>query len=152
MTSSNNRRPASGMSAEQRRLFLNHLGQSCNVSASAKVAGISSAIVYDLRRRSTPFRAAWQKALCEGYARVEAMLLEEALTKASGNILDSTLKARAHKLRVWNMVLTHHRANVRGVGHTTIAKAHGGRKRSKTELHDVIATRIERIRENLNGV
>jgi hypothetical protein len=55
--------------------------------------------VYRERLRFPAFRAQWQDALAEGYARLEAELLAEALRPASGNLKDITLKSRQMKVR-----------------------------------------------------
>ena len=101
------------LNAAKRKLFFAHLSETANVSASARVAGISSSTVYAERRRSTEFKSAWSEALTEGYARLEADLLAEALQTANGQITDGTLKARAQKHRLGISLLGVHRANAK---------------------------------------
>jgi hypothetical protein len=72
------RRQARGMTAKRRRLFLDHLAATCNVTASATAAGVNWHVAYSLRRRDTDFAAEWQAALETGYARLEALLIERA--------------------------------------------------------------------------
>lgn len=63
----------------RQRAFLSHLAETANVTDSMSRVGISGNSLYLLRRRSAGFRAAWDAALAEGYAKLEAMLLDRAL-------------------------------------------------------------------------
>ena len=101
-------------SAKARKAFLDHLAESSNVTASAKVAEVHSSLVYRERLRSPDFRAQWLEALAEGYVRLETSLLGEALVSASGTIADKTLKARDQKIKLGLSLLSAHRASVRG--------------------------------------
>lgn len=58
--------------------FLEHLAATCNVQASARAAGVSVSTVYNHRMRDADFRAGWDEALAQGYARLEAALIERA--------------------------------------------------------------------------
>lgn len=98
----------------QMDLFLDALAESSNVSASARAAGLSANAMYRERRRNGGFAARWHEALCEGFARLEAELLSEALIAPSGNVKDATLKSRAQKYRLGLALLAAHRAAVRG--------------------------------------
>ena len=106
--------PDARLNMKIRSLFLDHLAQTANVSASALAAGVKSSAVYTERRRSPAFRDAWALALAEGYARLETELLAEALQSASGRTADGTLKARAQKHRLAIALLNAHRASVKG--------------------------------------
>lgn len=108
--------PDARLNVRIRARFLDHLAQTANVSASARVAGINSSAVYAERRRSPAFRDAWVLALAEGYARLETDLLAEALQMANGRTADGTLKARAQKHRLAIALLNAHRAAVKGGG------------------------------------
>jgi len=61
--------------AKWTRLFLAHLAETSNVSASAKKAGVGTSTVYELRRADAEFNRKWQVALCEGYDNLELDLL-----------------------------------------------------------------------------
>jgi hypothetical protein len=111
------------LNAAKRKLFFGHLAETANVAASARLAGISGNTVYAERRRSPAFRAAWSEALAEGYARLEADLLAEALRPANGKASDTTLKARAQKLRLGTTLFSAHRASVRAFADTPRANA-----------------------------
>lgn len=54
-----------------RRLFLDHLAESSNVTASAQKAGISVSRAYKVRREETEFARQWLAALAEGYLHLE---------------------------------------------------------------------------------
>jgi hypothetical protein len=101
-------------SAAQMTQFLEALAESSNVAASARAAGMPGNAMYRERRRNAGFAARWHEALCEGFARLEAELLSEALVAPSGNVKDATLKSRAQKYRLGLALLAAHRAAVRG--------------------------------------
>ncbi|MBK6708205.1 MAG: hypothetical protein IPG54_12280 [Sphingomonadales bacterium] len=96
------------------KAFLAHLAQTANVSASARTAGVTTRPVYDLRRKSEGFCTKWLGALAEGYARLEANLLSEALSAPASNLKDSTLKQKQMKTRIGMALLAAHRATVKG--------------------------------------
>ena len=100
--------------AAQMTQFLESLAESSNVAASARAAGVTGNAMYRERRRNAGFAARWHEALCEGFARLEAELLSEALVAPSGNVKDATLKSRAQKYRLGLALLAAHRAAVRG--------------------------------------
>lgn len=73
---------AAGRGAWSKRkgdIFLRELAATCNVSAAGKIAGITSGQVYRRRSQDAAFRAGWNRALAEGYARLELMMLERSL-------------------------------------------------------------------------
>ena len=86
--------PDARLNMKIRSLFLDHLAQTANVSASAREAGVTSSAVYAERRRTPAFRDAWALALAEGYARLETDLLAEALQTPSGRTADGTRLSR----------------------------------------------------------
>lgn len=98
----------------QKEVFVEHLAETSNVAASARAAGVPANAMYRERRRHAEFAARWHEALCEGFARLEAELLSEALIAPSGNVKDATLKSRAQKYRLGLALLAAHRAAVRG--------------------------------------
>jgi len=63
----------------RRAIFLEHLAATCNVQASAAAAGVAVSTVYANRMRDAGFRADWDAALEQGYARLEAALIERAM-------------------------------------------------------------------------
>lgn len=58
-----------------RRLFLDHLAESSNVSASAAKAGISASRAYKVRREEAEFARQWLAALAEGFLHLEMEVL-----------------------------------------------------------------------------
>lgn len=54
-----------------RRLFLDHLAESSNVTLSAEKAGISVSRAYKVRREEAGFARQWLVALAEGYLHLE---------------------------------------------------------------------------------
>ncbi len=111
------------LNAATRKAFLIHLSETANVSASARKVDVGTSSIYAERRRLSDFRAAWTAALAEGYARLEADLLSDALTAASGNTTDATLKARAQKDRLRLALLSMHRASVKVAGGSVLLPA-----------------------------
>ena len=77
---------------QRRKIFLEHLAATCNVRRSAAAAGVTDRCVYKCRMRDAGFRAEWQAALEQGYARLEAMLLEHAMRERPIEI-DGALEA-----------------------------------------------------------
>ncbi len=61
--------------ADWSRVFLGELAATSNVSAAARLAGISTFVVYETRRTNSEFNRQWQEALCEGYDHLEMALL-----------------------------------------------------------------------------
>ena len=135
---------AKGMGAAQRATFLAELARTANVRAAAKAAGVATPVIYRLRASDERFRTRWHAALCEGYARLEAMLLEEALTRASATTSEGMLKARAQKHRLQLSLLAAHRASVRGeragAGPTPRGDS-AGAKAALLEKLDIMAAR-----------
>lgn len=118
--------------------FLDALAESSNITASARAAGLPSNSFYRERRRNADFADQWHDALCEGFVRLEAELLADALVQPSALVKDATLKARAQKYRLGLALLAAHRAAVRGIGRGTgqgtgRGADHGARR------HDVAA-------------
>ncbi len=74
-------RPAHGVEtgrpsfADWSRIFLGELAATSSVSAAARLAGVSTFVVYETRRTDAEFNRAWQEALCEGYDHLEMGLL-----------------------------------------------------------------------------
>jgi hypothetical protein len=100
--------------AAARARFLDILAQSANVTEAAKKARMTTSAFYQHRRTDAAFRALWQAALCEGYARLETDLLAEALAAPDTEVSDAEIKARLHKQRLALALLAAHRAAVRG--------------------------------------
>lgn len=132
-------------------LFLDHLAESSNVTASAKTAGVTSSAIYRERRRNADFAGRWHQALCEGFVRLETELLSEALLSANGNMKDATLKAKAQKYRLGLALLAAHRSSVRGVKSMSGGSAGGnaGAGMDGAEMKAKLAARLRAMRERV---
>jgi len=59
--------------------FFRELSEVCNVNAAARAAGFAdSKPAYNRKERDPAFRARWDGAVAEGYARLELEMLERA--------------------------------------------------------------------------
>lgn len=72
------------VSQRSRDAFILSLSETCNVSLSAEQAGIALSTVYKIRQRDAAFAAAWQRALDDGYQRLEMGLVQAALAAVEG--------------------------------------------------------------------
>lgn len=66
------------------RTFLDELAVTCNVRRSLALVGKSAASLYYRRRTVPGFAAAWDAALNEGYAKLEAAMISRALSEETG--------------------------------------------------------------------
>ena len=64
---------------EQIETFFSELADTCNVVRSAKAAGFSANWAYRKRKMDAGFRAGWARAVAEGYAKLELVLLDRAM-------------------------------------------------------------------------
>lgn len=133
-----------GFGPAAQKAFLAHLAQTANVSASAKAAKVTTRPVYDLRKKSPDFCAKWLAALSEGYARLEANLLSEALSAPAANIKDSTFKQKQMKTRIGMALLAAHKATVRGA-----AAPAPSRSRDPKEVQKRLEARFAAMRKRL---
>jgi hypothetical protein len=127
------------------RLFLEELARTSNITASAKAAGFTTKPAYDLKKKSGSFKAQWLEALSEGYARLEADLLAEALRPASPHLKDMTLKQKQLKVRLGMALLAAHRNTVRGA-----EKPSPSRSRDPEEVKKRLAARFTAMNKRLN--
>jgi hypothetical protein len=65
-------------------VFLAELAATCNVKAAAAAAGFSTVAIYNRRAKWPGFREAWDAAIDQGYARIEALLIENATDSLAG--------------------------------------------------------------------
>lgn len=68
-----------GWNAKTKTAFLEAFAVTCNVTRSCAAVGLHTAGAYKVRARDPVFRAAWDAALLEGYARLEGSVLHRAL-------------------------------------------------------------------------
>lgn len=78
------------ISQRSRDAFILSLSETCNVSLSAERADVALSTVYKMRRRDAAFAAAWQRALDDGYQRLEMGLVQAALAAVEGPRADAT--------------------------------------------------------------
>ena len=67
------------ISAQQVETFFATLADTCNVARSAKTAGFTANWAYRKRKTDAAFRAGWARAVAEGYAKLELVLLDRAM-------------------------------------------------------------------------
>lgn len=74
------RKPSrTGWTRDKEKMFLNVLGDTCNVKLAAQEAGVSPQHAYARRKSHAAFRAAWIEAIAVAYGRLELILLDRAL-------------------------------------------------------------------------
>jgi hypothetical protein len=73
---------------EARKLFLKWFAATANAAQSARAAGVAKSTVYDHRMKDALFAEAWDRALEQSYARLEAKVLEMQFEQAAGEPID----------------------------------------------------------------
>jgi hypothetical protein len=136
---------------EKRDAFLTALAQTANVSASARAAKMKEAQAYTERRKSAAFRAAWEVALSEGYAKLELMMLERAM-KAMGADAETAdpakTKLEEYSNKLAMTLLTAHRATVRGEKKAAPASPAYGKK---ADVKARLSARFDAMHERLKA-
>lgn len=107
------------ISQRKRDEFIRHLSETCNVTLSAKRTGVAFSTFYKIRQRDAAFAAAWQRALDDGYQRLEMGLLNAALEVVEGKQPDECEGAESRVVAPMTMdqalrVLGRHEDSVRG--------------------------------------
>lgn len=129
-------------SDEAEAAFLDHLAASCNVTASAAAAGFSSEAIYRRRRNDPAFAQRWQAALEQGYARIEALLVQRAAEALEGFAPDPETPIPEMSVKDALAILGHHRARVEGGPRS---RRQWARPRSLDEMRDSILRKLEAI-------
>lgn len=83
-----------------KRVFLQTLAETSNVTASAKQADVTAREVYKFRRENSEFAAQWQAALFEGYANLEMEVLgylRDAKPERKMDVANALRLLAAHK-------------------------------------------------------
>jgi hypothetical protein len=109
-----------GWTAERRRIFMETLAATCNVSEAARTAGMNLSSAYYQKRRDPGFAREWAQALNIGYAELEALLLRQALfgteeeevTLDAEGMVKSRKVKRGHPNAVGVRLLVQHRREV----------------------------------------
>ena len=74
--------------AEKRKLFLKWFAATANAAQSARLAGVAKSTVFAHRMKDGRFAEAWDRALEQGYARLEAKALEMQFEQAAGDPIE----------------------------------------------------------------
>lgn len=100
--------------AEKR--FLDHLAAAANVIASAQACGFSPQALYARRRKDAAFAERWDAALAQGYAHIEALLVQRSIEVLEGVEPDPATPIIIRDMTVKDalMLLGHHRRVVQG--------------------------------------
>lgn len=77
-----------GWTLAKRKLFLDTLAATCNVTTAARAAGMEAHSAYAMRRREPAFSDLWEEALETGYHRLEEELLQRSLGALEGLVID----------------------------------------------------------------
>jgi len=109
------REDSKGWTAARRNDFLAALAQTANVRMAVRGVGLSEQGVYKLRKRDPAFAKAWGEALCDGYDKLEMLMLQRGLTGLDGDAVEPGDGGKAAGLseRAILSLLQHHRQSVR---------------------------------------
>lgn len=138
------------LTGEEVEIFLTTLGQTCNVSASARAAKRPARAFYDHRRRDADFRARWMHTLREGYDHLELALLQRARFGAPKDIFHEGVKRATTRIFAdgTSMRLLHlHRSSVEA---DRKADEGGGDRDGATLLAELVR-RLKLVRSGESG-
>lgn len=141
--------PNRAITKHQRKLFLDQLADTCNVSLAAKRAGFYPQRAYDLKARDADFRRGWDKALAMGFAQLELTMLERALHGTETAVKAPNGKAttmRSYSDRLGLTLLKMHRD---GAG---LADASEMDEAEQAEIRRRLMAKLDRLREREDGV
>jgi hypothetical protein len=96
--------------------FLDHLAATANVMASAEACRFSPQAVYARRRKDAAFEQRWDAALAQGYAHIEALLVQRTIETLEGFEPDPATPIVIREMTVKDalILLGHHRRVVEG--------------------------------------
>ncbi|MEA3051144.1 MAG: hypothetical protein QOG72_47 [Sphingomonadales bacterium] len=123
--------------------FLSCLGETCNVSHSARVCKRSSRLFYDLRRRDAGFRADWMEALREGYELLEMEMVHRARFGTPRDVFHQGQKTGT--TRVFNDATSLRLLHLHRKSIEQMRAADQGPKRDAKALLDELAARIAEV-------
>jgi len=132
-------------SEEAEEIFLNHLAATANVMASAKACGFSTAALYCRRRKDLAFQQRWDAALAQGYAHMEALLLQRSIEALEGfePDPDTPIVIRDMTVKDALMLLGHHRRVLEGG--PLRSRRRWERRKTFEESRDSILGKLEAI-------
>lgn len=126
--------------AAKRELFLHHLADTANVAASARVAGVSSSVVYKRKANDPVFADSWVRSMRFGFDLLEAELLDGALHGYEQPIVwqgQHTGEVRRRDPKMMLALLNAHRAEVRGHMVTAVPDPEVARAALEARLDEV---------------
>lgn len=90
-----------GWTVERRRVFMETLAATCNVSEAARAAGKNLSSAYYQKRRDPGFAREWAQAMSIGYAELEALLLRQSLfgSEVEEVVLDPEGMVKSRKVK-----------------------------------------------------
>ena len=129
-------------SDEAEEIFLDHLAATANVMASAKACGFSPAAIYFRRRKDAAFQQRWDVALAQGYAHIEALLVQRAIEALEGFEPDPDTPIIIRDMTVKDalILLGHHRRAIEGGPRS---RREWARPRSLDEMRESILRKLE---------
>jgi hypothetical protein len=132
-------------SDEAEEIFLNHLAATANVMASAKACGFTVQALYYRRRKDLAFQKRWDAALAQGYAHMEALLLQRSIEALEGfePDPDTPIVIRDMTVKDALMLLGHHRRVLEGG--PLRSRRRWERRKTFEECRDSILTKLEKI-------
>jgi len=103
-------------SDEAEETFFDHLAATANVSASAEACGFSVQALYTRRRKEPVFQERWDVALAQGYAHMEALLVQRSIEALEGFEPDPNTPIIIRDMTVKDalILLGHHRRTIEG--------------------------------------
>ena len=131
-------------SDEAETLFLDHLAATANVTASARACGFTTEALYVRRRKDPAFQKRWEVALAQGYAHIEALLVQRAIEALEGFAPDPDTPIIIRDMTVKDalILLGHHRRTIEGGPRS---RRQWARPRSLDEVRDSILRKLEAI-------
>lgn len=90
-----------GWTAKRRKLFMETLAVTCNVSESARTVGMNISSAYYLKQRDPGFAREWNHALCIGHEELLALMLRQALfgSEEEEIVLDGEGAVKSRKIK-----------------------------------------------------
>lgn len=135
-----------GWTPVRRQLFLDELAASANITAAAKVAGLSARSAYQLRQRDSHFAAQWQQALQIALDELEALLIDRVRQGTETGVYAGGIlvgRERVYSDRLAMFVLNRHRPA--GFAARVAEQTEAGADR--TDAISLIEERLARIRQ-----
>jgi hypothetical protein len=135
--------------AKRREVFLEWFAATCDVKLSAAKAGVAYQTVFKHRMKDEEFARRWDVALAQGYARLEARLVQEA---CAGPEAPSTIESSFDgppppegedyfDAQLAIAVLREQKRNVHG--HVPKAQRTSARAASNKEIAEALAKRLK---------